>query len=164
MTQGSSRLTVSTPSDHEIRMTRVFDAPRSLVYDALTKPDLLRRWFGRQGDELIVCDIELSVGGSYRFLWRLREGGEMGMGGLFREVVPNERIVSTENFEPPYDGSMGGEAVTTMTFEESDGRTTLTAVTRYKSREARDGAIATGMEAGAAETYDRLAGLLATLS
>jgi uncharacterized protein YndB with AHSA1/START domain len=156
-------LTVTTPSDLEVVMTRTFDAPRNLVFDAWTKPDLLKRWFGRQEDDLIVCDIDLRVGGDYRFVWRMREGGEMGMHGNYREVLINERLVCTENFEPPYDEVMGGEAVTTMSFLEREGRTTLTATTRYKSREARDGAIATGMEEGAAETYDRLADLLTTL-
>jgi uncharacterized protein YndB with AHSA1/START domain len=165
MTQRShGSLTVTTPSDLEVVMTRTFDTPRNLVFNAWTNPDLLRRWLGREGDELIVCDVDLRVGGSYRFVWRLREGGEMGMGGVYRDVVLNERVIATENFDPPYDEAMGGEAVTTMTFQERDGKTTLTATTRYKSREARDGAIATGMEEGAAETYDRLAALLATLS
>jgi uncharacterized protein YndB with AHSA1/START domain len=145
-------------------MTRTFDAPRNLVYDAWTKPELLKRWLGREDDDLIVCDVDLRVGGSYRFVWRLREGGEMGMGGVYREVVPNERIVATENFDPPYDDVMGGEAVTTMTFEERDGKTTLIATTRYGSREARDGAIATGMAEGAGDSYDRLERLLASLT
>jgi uncharacterized protein YndB with AHSA1/START domain len=111
-----------------------------------------------------VCDVDLRVGGSYRFVWRMREGGEMGMGGVYREIVPNERIVATENFDPPYDDAMGGEAVTTMVFLEQGARTTLIATTLYKSKEARDGAVATGMAEGAAETYDRLEELLATLS
>jgi uncharacterized protein YndB with AHSA1/START domain len=165
MTQGSSSsLTVTTPSELEVMLTRTFDAPRHLVYEAWTKPELLRRWLGREGDELIVCDVDLRVGGSYRFVWRMREGGEMGMGGVYREIVPNERIVATENFDPPYDDAMGGEAVTTMVFLEQGARTTLIATTLYKSKEARDGAVATGMAEGAAETYDRLEELLATLS
>jgi uncharacterized protein YndB with AHSA1/START domain len=162
MTQGSSSLTVTTPSDLEVRMVRTFEAPRNLVYDAWTRPDLLRRWLGREGDELVVCDVDLRVGGSYRFVWRMSEGGEMGMGGVYREVVPNERIVATENFDPPYDEEMGGEAVTTMTFDEREGRTTITSTTAYRSKEARDGAVATGMAEGAAESYDRLADLLGT--
>lgn len=160
MTQGSSSLTVTTPSDYEVRMTRTFAAPRDLLYDAYTKPDLLKRWLGGEAGELIVCEVDLRVGGSYRFVWRLREGGEMSMGGVYREVVPNERIVATENFDPPYDDVMGGEAVTTTSFEERDGVTTLTSTTRYRSREARDGAVATGMAEGAAESYDLLEKLL----
>ena len=163
MTQGSSSLTVTTPSDEEVRMTRTFAAPRNLVYDAWTKPELLRRWLGREGDEMIVCDVDLRVGGSYRFVWRLRETGEeMGMGGVYREIVPNERIVCTEKFDAPYDDVMG-EAVTTLTIEERDGKTTLTSTTRYPSRETRDSAMATGMADGAGESYDRLAALLAAL-
>ena len=160
MAPESSSLTVTTPSDLEVRITRVFAAPRNLVYEAWTTPDLLRRWLGREGDELIVCDIDLNVGGSYRFVWRLREGGEMGMGGVYREVVPNERIVVTESFDPPYDELMGGEVVTTWLLVERDGSTTLTATTRYGSREARDSAMATGWAEGAAESYDRLAELV----
>jgi uncharacterized protein YndB with AHSA1/START domain len=159
MTQERSSLTVTTPSDEEVSMTRTFDAPRNLVYDAWTKPDLIRRWLGREGDELIICDVDLRVGGSYRFGWR-----EMGMGGVYREVVPNERIVVTEIFDPPYYEVMGGEAVTTTTFEERAGKTTLTSTTRYRSREARDGAVATGMAEGAGESYDRLEALLASLT
>src|SRR5688572_11319038 len=94
--QNSNRLQISTPSDLEFSMSRSFDAPRRLVFEAWTKPELLRRWLGREGDELIVCDVDLRVGGSYRFVWRMREGGEMGMGGSYREVVPNERVVATE--------------------------------------------------------------------
>jgi uncharacterized protein YndB with AHSA1/START domain len=133
-------------SDEEVRVTRTFDAPRNLVFDAWTKPELLRRWLGSEADELIVCDVDLRVGGTYRFVWRTREGGEMGLGGVYRDVVANERIVVTENFDPPYDEMMGGAAVTTTVFEERDGKTTLTSTTRYRSRDARDGAIATGNE------------------
>src|SRR5262245_34891683 len=118
-------LVVTTPSDTEVRMTRIFDAPRQLVFQAWTQPDLVRRWLGRDGDDFIVCDIDLRVGGSYRFVWRLREGGEMGMGGVYREIVPYERLVVTELFDPPYTEVMGGETVTTMLLTEKDGRTTL---------------------------------------
>jgi uncharacterized protein YndB with AHSA1/START domain len=138
-------------SDEDVRVTRTFDAPRNLVFDAWTKPELLRRWLGNEPDELIVCDVDLRVGGTYRFVWRTREGGEMGLGGVYREVVANERIVVTENFDPPYDEMFGGEAVTTTVFEERDGKTTLTSTTRYRSRESRDGAVAMGNEEGATE-------------
>jgi uncharacterized protein YndB with AHSA1/START domain len=145
-------------------VTRTFDAPRNLVFDAWTKPELLRQWLGSDADELIVCDVDLRVGGTYRFVWRTREGDEMGLGGVCREVVANERIVVTENFDPPCDEMMGGEAVTTTVFEERDGKTTLTSATRYRSRESRDGAIATGNEEGATDSYHCLERLLPTLS
>lgn len=165
MPQGSGTgLVVTTPSDREIVMTRVFDAPRQLVFDAWTKPEHLVQWFGRRGDEMTVCEVDLRVGGAYRFVWRLREGGEMGMGGVYREVVPPERLVSTEVFEGEYFEQMGGgSTINTLTFEERDGKTTMTITSLYGSREARDAAIQTGMEEGAAEGFDRLAELLQTL-
>jgi uncharacterized protein YndB with AHSA1/START domain len=162
--QSNNRVQVSTPSDLEFSMARTFDAPRHLVYQAWTTPDLLKRWLGRESDDLIVCDVDLQVGGSYRFVWRMREGGEMGMGGTYREVVPNERVVATEKFDPPYEDVMGGEVVTTITFVESDGKTTFTSTTRYPTKEARDGAIATGMADGAGESFDRMEELLRTLT
>jgi len=143
-------------------MRRTFDAPRQLVFDAWTKPEHVERWFGREGDTL-TCEIDLRVGGSASYVWQLREGGEMGIRGTFREIVPPQRIVYTETFDPPYTEQMGGETVNTLLLEEHNGKTTLSITTVYQSREARDGAIATGMEEGAAETFDRLDELLKTL-
>jgi uncharacterized protein YndB with AHSA1/START domain len=153
----SNAMTVTTPSALEIVMTRVFDAPRRKVFDAWTKPELLRQWFGRRGDVLSVCEVDLRVGGSYRFVWQLREGGEMGMGGVYREIDAPGRLVSTESF----DNAEMGDAVNTMVLEERDGKTTMTITSRYGSREARDAVIESGMEGGANETFDRLAELLA---
>lgn len=151
-------LQVTTPTDREIVMTRVFDAPRQLVFDAHTKPELVKRWlFGLDGWALAVCEIDLRVGGRYRYVWRQeRDGKEMGMGGVYREVVPPERIVSTEKFD---DAWYPGEAVGTTVFLEQGGRTTLTYTMLYESREARDIALESGVD-GVATSYDRLEKLL----
>ncbi|HWC28991.1 MAG TPA: SRPBCC family protein [Dehalococcoidia bacterium] len=153
-------LQVTLPSDREIKMTRVFDAPRTLVFDAYTKPEHLVHWFGRRGDVLKVCEVDLRPGGSYRFVWDLREGGEMGMHGDYHEVARPERLVNTEIFDEFADM---GEGLNTLTLAESGGRTTMTAIALYADKETRDAVIASGMEGGASETFDRLAELLATL-
>src|SRR4029450_7347752 len=111
MPKSAATLQVTTPSDREIAMSREFDAPRHLVYEGLTTPELLKRWLlGPDGWSLVVCDLDLRVGGRYRYVWkRDRDGFEMGMGGVYREVVPNERIVSTEGFADAwYPGGAGG--------------------------------------------------------
>ena len=126
-------LQISTPSDREITMTRVFDAPRSMVFDAHTKPELVKRWLGvRAGWTMPVCEIDLRVGGAYRYLWRGTQG-DMGMRGVFREVVRPERIVATEVFDEAW---YPGEAVGTLVLVEQGGRTTLTQTMVYESREA----------------------------
>ena len=155
----NDRLRVTTPSDREIAMTRIFDAPRRLVFDAFTKPDLVRRWMlGPPGWTMPVCEIDLRVGGSYRFVWkRDKDGQEMGMGGVYREIVVAERIVSTEAFDESW---YPGEALGTVTFVERDGRTTITQVMRYESQAARDSVLRSGMETGVADSYDRLAEML----
>jgi uncharacterized protein YndB with AHSA1/START domain len=156
----SEKLKVTTPTDREIVMTRVFDAPRQLVYDAHTKPELLKRWlFGPDGWVLSVCEIDLRVGGKYRYVWRHRDGREMGMGGTYREIVPPERVVTTELFDEDW---TGGEVLGTLVLSERNGKTTLTSTLLYPSKGARDGALKTGMEHGVAASYDRLEGVLAT--
>ncbi len=154
-------LKLTTPSDREIAMTRVFDAPRQLVFDAHTKPDLVRQWLlGPPGWSMPVCEIDLRVGGKYRYVWRHdRDGTEMGMGGVYREIVPPERIVNTEKFDEAW---YPGEAVDTLVLAERGGRTTLTLTVRYESRDARDAVLKSGMESGVAASYDRLAELLAS--
>jgi uncharacterized protein YndB with AHSA1/START domain len=157
----SGTLKVTTPSDREIQMTRVFDAPRVLVFEAWTKPGLVKRWlYGPDDWRLVVCEMDLQVGGATRFVWRQRDGKEkdMGMSGVFREIAPPERLVFTENWDEDW---TGGEVLNTLTFTEHDGRTTMTQTVLYSSRAARDGALKTGMEHGAAVSYDRLAELLA---
>jgi uncharacterized protein YndB with AHSA1/START domain len=153
-------LEVTTPTEREIVMTRSFDAPRHLVFEAHARPELLKRWLlGPPGWEMTVCTVDLKVGGAYRYVWRNAEGTEMGMGGVYREVVPSERIVATESFDNPW---YPGEAVSTITFDEQNGKTTLTLSVLYESRETRDAVLKTPMEEGVASSYDRLAELLAT--
>src|SRR5882762_6535718 len=107
----TGKLEVTTPTDREIAMTRVFDAPRGLVFDAFTKPELVRRWLlGPSGWTMPVCEIDLRVGGRYRYVWRKPGVPDMGMGGVFREIVPAERIVATESFDDPW---YEGEALDT---------------------------------------------------
>jgi len=153
---------VTTPTDREILVTRVFDAPRTLVFDAHTKPELVKRWLtGPPGWTMPVCEIDLSVGGRYRYVWRGPNGEEMGMGGIHREIVQPERIVATQLFDQDW---TGGETVGTLVLTEQGGKTTLTNTILYSSREARDGALKTPMEQGMAAGYNSLDGLLVSLS
>lgn len=154
------QLRITARGEREIEMTRVFDAPRQMVFDAYTKPELLRRWlYGMEGWSLAVCDIDLRPGGRYRYVWRRdSDGTEMGMGGEYREIVAPERIVATERFDEPW---YPGEAIGTVTLVERDGRTTLTQVMQYESREARDGVLRSPMEQGVALSFDRLERLVA---
>jgi uncharacterized protein YndB with AHSA1/START domain len=158
--KNTGTLKVTTPSEREIVLTRVFDAPRSLVFDALTKPDLVKRWLlGPPGWSMVVCEIDLKVGGAYRYVWRRADGTEMGMGGVYREIVPPERLVHTESFDVPW---YPGEALVTTVLVEQGGRTTFTGTILYESREARDAVLASPMEQGVAASYDRLAEVLAS--
>jgi len=154
-------LKVTTSSDREIAMTRVFDAPRTLVFDAHTKPDLVRLWLlGPPGWSMPVCEMDVRVGGKYRWVWRHdRDGTTMGMGGVYREIVKPERLVTTERFDEAW---YPGEALNTLVLVEQGGRTTLTQTMRYESQEARDAVLKSGMEKGVAASYDRLADLLAS--
>jgi uncharacterized protein YndB with AHSA1/START domain len=153
-------LKVTTPTEREIAMTRVFDAPRNLVFDAYTKPELVKRWLGVFGGwSWEVCEIDLRVGGAYRYVWRGPDGAEMGMGGVFREIVAPERIVSTESFDQSW---YPGSAVSTLVLVEQGGRTTLTLTVRYESREARDAVLKSPMESGVAAGFDKLEELLAS--
>jgi uncharacterized protein YndB with AHSA1/START domain len=149
-------LTVTTPSDREIVLTRVFEAPRERVFAALTDADQLVRWFGPHGWPLAACEVDRRVGGAWQFVLRAPDGREMAMRGAYREIAPPERLVHTES----YDGC-SGESVVTTVLVERDGRTTLTGTILYPSRAARDAVLGWGMEHGAAECHDRLAALLA---
>ena len=158
--KNTGNLKVTTPSDREIAMTRVFDAPRRLVYDAHTKPELVKRWLGVFGGwSLDVCEIDLRVGGSFRYVWRGTDGKEMAMRGIYREIVSAERLVATETFDDPW---YEGEAVGTTVFVEQNGKTTLTTTVSYASKEVRDSVLKTPMEHGVAASYDTLAGILAS--
>jgi uncharacterized protein YndB with AHSA1/START domain len=155
--KNTGTLKVTTPTDREIVLTRVFDAPRRLVFDAFTKPELLKRWFGPRGWSLVVCEVDLKVGGTFRFVLRGPDGKDMGMRGVYREIVPPERTVHRESFD-----DYPGESQVTTVLVEQGGKTTLTATVLYSSPEVRDAVIKSGMEHGAAECYDKLAELLAS--
>jgi uncharacterized protein YndB with AHSA1/START domain len=155
-------LKLTTRGDREIILTRVFDAPRHLVFDAFTKPALVKQWLlGPPGWSMRVCEIDLRVGGAYRYVWRQDPGDtQMGVRGVFREVVVPERIVSTEAFDQAW---YPGECLNTTTLVEHAGKTTLTLALLYESRAARDLILKTPMEKGVAMSYDRLAELLPSL-
>ena len=155
-----AKLEITTPSELEIAMTRVFDAPRALVFDAFTMPELVQRWLlGPDGWTMPVCEIDLRVGGRYRYVWRReRDGSEMTMTGVYREVAPPERVVSTERFDDPW---YEGEAVVTLFLAERDRTTTVTQTMLFESRETRDAVLASGMESGVEHSYERLDEVLA---
>ena len=156
-----AKLKVTTPSDREIAMTRTFDAPRSMVFDAWTRPELIKRWLGAiEGWTFVVCEVDLKVGGKYRYVWRGPAGEEMGMGGVFREIVRPERLVCTEKFDEPW---YPGDAIQATVFVEKDGRTTVTETVLYASKEARDGVLESPMESGVAQSFDKLAEVLASI-
>jgi uncharacterized protein YndB with AHSA1/START domain len=144
-------------------MSRVFDAPRELVFEAHTKPDLVKRWLGVFGGwTLPVCEIDLRAGGAYRYVWRNEaKGHQMACGGVFREVVPPERLVCTEQFDDPW---YPGESLITTVFAEKGGKTTMTMTMRYATREARDGVLKSPMEHGVAEGYNKMDALLAEMA
>jgi uncharacterized protein YndB with AHSA1/START domain len=154
--RNTGTLKVTTPAEREIVLTRVFDAPRHMVFDAFSKPELLKRWFGPHGWSLVVCEVDFQVGGSFRFVLRGPDGKDMGMRGVYREIVAPGRSVHTESFD-----DYPGESQVTAIFVEENGKTTLTATVLYPSREVRDIVLNSGMEHGAAESYDKLADLLA---
>jgi len=157
MNTGSLKLT--TRGEREIVMTREFNAPRRLLFDAFTKPEMVRQWLlGPPGWSMPVCEIDLKVGGKYRYVWQqASDGTEMGMGGVYREIVAPERLVSTEKFDEAW---YPGEAVGTIVLSEQGGKTTVTQTILYESREARDAVLKSGMEKGLAASYDRLADTL----
>ena len=153
--KNTGTLAVATPTLQQIVLTRVFNAPRKLVFDAFTRPELLRRWFGPHGWSLVVCEVDLRVGGGFRFVLRSPEGNQMCMRGTYCEIDAPNRSVHKESFD-----DLPGESEVTTVLTESDGRTELKATITYASQEIRDAVISSGMEHGAAETYDRLAELL----
>jgi uncharacterized protein YndB with AHSA1/START domain len=157
---GKKALTITLPSDREIVMTRVFDAPRRLVFEAHSKPEHVRRWWGPRRFTVAVRDMDFRPGGAWRFVHQGPDGTEYGFRGVYREIVPPERIVQTFEFE----GMPGHVSVETLTLVERDGKTTLTTRSVFETREDRDGMLQSGMEAGAAETWDRLAEYLGGMS
>jgi uncharacterized protein YndB with AHSA1/START domain len=157
MMSAVANLQVSTPTDREIVMVRVFDAPRTRVYEGLTTPALLEQWLAVRGLVMTTVQSDNRVGGRYRFEGKLPNGHNLGWGGEFREIVPSARIVQTEAFD-----GYPGEAVNTTTLEERDGKTTMTIRLEYPSKEIRDIVLSTGMPDGAGEAYDKLEKLLAS--
>lgn len=149
--------TFATPSDTEIEVTRTVDAPRTLVFDAWTKPEHIASWMlGPPGWTMPVCEVDLRPGGSWHFVWRMTDGTEMDMHGVYREVSPPERLVSTESW-----GGDWPETVNTVVFSEDDSQTTIVITVTYPSKEARDAALATGMKSGMTQSFERLAAYLA---
>lgn len=157
----SDTFKVSTPSDREIHMTRLFDAPRQLVFDAMTKPEHVRRWWGciSEGHSVTTCEIDLRVGGAWKFVHRGPEGEYPAFYGVYKEIDAPGRLVYTEIFEPYPDG----ESLVTQILTDENGKTRLDLTARYESLEVRDMVIKTGMEKGAAISYDRLEDLVIEL-
>ncbi len=159
-TNRAGAATFTTPSDREIVVTRVFDAPRRLVFEAWTSPEHLPHWMlGPEGWTMPICEIDLRPGGAWRFVWRRPECNEMEMRGVYREVVLPERLVSTESW-----GGDWPETLNTLTLSEEGGKTTITNTVLYPSKEARDAALQTGMKEGMSGSFDRLAEHLRTMA
>jgi uncharacterized protein YndB with AHSA1/START domain len=158
MPVSSSTATVTLPTDEQILITREFDAPRHLVFEAFTTPELVKRWWNAKRGEVTTCEIDLRVDGKWRYVMVTPDGFEVGFHGEYREIVPNERIVSTEFFEGVPEGVSEADATTvnTATFTEKDGRTTLTILVQAPSKVTRDAIIDSGMEAGMQDAMDLL--------
>jgi uncharacterized protein YndB with AHSA1/START domain len=157
----SGTAVVTLPSDTEILTTREFNAPKHLVYKAWTTPELIKRWWAGDRGVVTVAEVDLRVGGAFRYAMDANPGFEVAFRGEFREVVPNERLVSTEIFEGMPDA---GAAMNTVSFTEDNGRTTLSILTQYPSREIRDMVIASGMEGGLQGSLDDLEEVAISLS
>lgn len=157
---GNSDLKVEARGDTELVISRTFDAPVEMVFDAHTKPELVRQWLlGPDGWTMPVCEIDLSVGGKYRYVWKKEKtGDEMGMGGEFMEVAVPSKYVATEKFDQSW---YPGGAISTTTFEDKNGKTAFQNVMKYESREAREQVLASPMDEGLAAGYDRLEALIA---
>ena len=153
-------LTITTPTDREVVMTRVFKAPRSLVFDAMITPALLQRWLIANGRPMVVCEVDARVGGAYRFLWQVAGKRDVGMHGVHREIERPSRIVRTEEWED-FDA---GESLTTLELTEEGGTTTMTATVLFSSKDVRDQVLKSGMEKGAGASYDHLERYLAEVS
>jgi len=156
----AAELKVTTPTDREIVMTRVLDAPRQLVFDAWSNPKHVPRWMlGPEGWTMPICEIDLRPGGEWHFVWRKSDGAEMGMRGVYREIKPPDRLVSTESW-----GGDWPETLNTLVLTEQNGKTTITNTVLYPSKQARDAALKTGMKEGVAQSFDRLEKYLMSLA
>jgi uncharacterized protein YndB with AHSA1/START domain len=149
-------LKITTPTDRHVVVTRAFDAPAAMVFDALTKPEILKKWYGQEGWEMVVCDVDLRVGGAWRFVSRLPGGKEIGQVGVYREIVPGKRLVNTENWED----WEAGECLVMTDLEEKDGKTVLTTTTLFPTTEVRDFILKSGFEGSVGIFYDRLSEVL----
>ena len=154
---GSGTARVTLPTDEQIVITREFDAPKHLVYEAYTTPELVRRWWHAKRGDVTICEIDLRVGGRWRYVMVTPDGYEVGFHGEYREIVPNERIVSTEVYEGAWQADAPDEGtLNTATFSEADGRTTLTILVEAPSKDVRDAIIQSGMEDGLQDALDLL--------
>jgi uncharacterized protein YndB with AHSA1/START domain len=156
--KNKATLDVATPGDREVLMTRFFEAPRRLVFDAFTKPALLNRWFGPGGWSLAVCEVDLRIGGGFRFMLSGPGAAKMDVRGVYREIAVPEHCVYVESFD-----DYPGESLVTSKFVEQEGGTILTVNVLYPSQQVRDAVVRSGMEHGAAECYDKLAELLESI-
>ena len=161
-TQASTRsdTTLTLPSERELVISRTFAAPRAVVFEATTKPEHVRKWWGPRAMEMVDCQIDFRVGGSYRYAVRTPDGMEVAFSGVYKEIEAPARIVHTEGYE----AMPGHDYLSTVTYDEKNGHTTLTVHLLYQTAEDRDGHIASGMESGMRETWDRLAELVETLA
>jgi uncharacterized protein YndB with AHSA1/START domain len=163
MVERDSAMKVTLPSDREIAMTRVFNAPRELVFEAFTKPEHVSNWWGPRNSTKVHFEAEVRPGGSYRYVILSGDGDEVPFTGVYQEVTPPDRLVYTEMYDvAPFNS--GDPALNTVTFTEEAGRTLVSITTVYPTKEVRDFVLTTGMEGGAAESYDRLADLLERLA
>ena len=154
LAKANAEVAVTLPSETEIRFTRFFNRPRHLLFEAWTQPEHVRQWWGCDGSSIPVCEIDLRVGGSWKLVMRMPDGSDHPFRGVYREIVPGELLVYSECYDVPQIGSP--EWLTTVSFEEVEGRTLLTHTLRHSSREARDGHLQAGMEAGSIQTLHRL--------
>jgi len=159
-TTNSETFHISTPTDHEFVLTRQFNAPRELVWDAWTKPEHVQKWWGCSESEMTVCEIDLRVNGAWRYVIQMPDGGEFGFNGVFREVTLHERLAHTNIYEPmPQYPSL-----VTVVLEERDGKTFMTQTTRHETTQARDGHLQSGVENGSRQSLDRLEEYVASLT
>jgi uncharacterized protein YndB with AHSA1/START domain len=154
----NNKLKISPAGECEITMTRTFNAPKAMVYDALTKPELVKRWLlGPPGWTMPICEIDLRIGEGYRYVWRHQDGREMGVSGIYKDLNRPHHLIHTEKFDTAW---YPGESLITTVLKEKDGKTEMVATMLYESREARDQVLRSDMEKGVAPSYDKLEALL----
>ncbi len=155
-TRDSDAFPLATPSDRELVFTRVFNAPRQRVFDSWTQPKHLKAWYGCHTSSLVLCEVDLRVGGAYRFVARWDDGSEHGISGVYRDIAPPERLVFTQRFND----DPGREALVALQLDERNGKTTMTMTALYRSAEDRQAVLDIGVDRGTAESFERLAGYL----